>query len=135
MNKINIITPTDKLYNDAYSILVLYPSTTIQKKLQSWLLSLTELSVNVYVYQEQLFTHDSFIWLLDVFNLVDTVIIDIDQFPEHSNISQILSYMIAKPKTYWLTSNQHLVYSYISNNKIYDLSFLSTVGVFNDKKQ
>lgn len=135
MNKINIITPTDKLYNDAYSILVLYPSTTIQKKLQSWLLDLNELSVNVYVYQEQSFTHDNFIWLLDVFNSVDLVIIDIDQFPEHSNISQILSYMIAKPKTYWLTSNQHLVYSYISNNRIYDLSFLSNIGEIDGKKR
>ena len=135
MNKIHIISPLDKMYNDAYTILVMYPVAYLQKELQSKLLELDDVSVNVYVYNELTFQHENFVWLLDVFNRADLTIIDIDNIPLGCHTQKILSYMIAKPKTYWLTNHEQLVYNYISNNRIYDLSFLSTVGVFNDKKQ
>lgn len=135
MNKIHIISPPDKMYNDAYTILVMYPGAYLQKELQSKLLELDDVSVNVYVYNELTFQHENFVWLLDVFNRADLTIIDIDNIPLGCHTQKILSYMIAKPKTYWLTNHEQLVYNYISNNRIYDLSFLSTVGVFNDKKQ
>lgn len=135
MNKINIISFPDKIYSDCVSLLIIYPSSQLQLELQKWLLSLENLSVNVYVYQESTFTEENFKWLLDVFSLADLVIVDIDHVPEYSKINQILSYIISKPKTYWLTNYQQSVYSYISNNKIYDLSFLSNIGVLDDKKQ
>jgi hypothetical protein len=135
MTKINIISPLDKLYNDAYSILLMYPCLQTQLQLQDILLTVENSSLNIYVYKESQFAHDTFSWLLDVFAICNLVIIDIDQISVHSNIQQILSYMIAKPKTYWLTTHHHTVYNYISNNRVYDLSFLKNIGVFNDKKQ
>jgi hypothetical protein len=134
MNKINIISPLDKLYSDTYSILIMYPSATIQDQLQKFLLGLDHISINVYVYNEQKFSDETFKWLLDVFNLADLTIVDVDNVAVFSNVSHILSYMIAKPKTYWLTNHQQLVYNYISNNRIYDLSFLSNIGVLDGKK-
>lgn len=127
MNKINIISPLDKLHSDAYSILLLYPSLQVQSQLQEQLLSMENNSMNIYVYKEDKFEHDRFLWLLDVFAMSNLTIIDIDQIPIHSNIQKILSFMIAKPKTYWLTNSQHIVYTYISNNRVYDLSFLSKI--------
>jgi len=135
MNKINIISFPDKLYNDSLSVLVLYPSLSVQSDLQAWLLKLESTSVNVYVYSEENYIEENFKWLLDVFKFSDLVIIDVDYISKHSNVEKILSYMISKPKTYWLTNHQHLVYSLISNNRVYDLSFLSTTGVIDDKKQ
>jgi hypothetical protein len=135
MNKINIISAPDKIYNDSLNMLVMYPSPTMQADLQAWLLELETLSLNVYFYDEQTFSEDKFTWLLDVFNFADLVLIDIDSVPTFSNVKHILSYMIAKPKTYWLTSHGHIVYNYISNNRIYDLSFLSNIGVLDVKKQ
>ena len=36
--------------------------------------------------------------------------------------------MIAKNKTYWLTNSQDSVYNSLSNNKVYNLDFLSNIG-------
>lgn len=135
MNKIHIISPLDKLYNDAYTMLVMYPGTQLQKELQAHLLKLDDVSINLYIYNEMHFQHENFVWLLDIFGRADTTIIDIDSIPADSHAHDILSYMIAKPRTFWLTDRKQLVYNYISNNRIYDLSFLSTIGVFNGKKQ
>jgi hypothetical protein len=135
MNKINIISPPDKIYNDSLTMLVMYPSSALQADLQTWLLELETLSLNVYFYNEQSYSDDKFTWLLDVFNFADLVLIDIDNVPAFSNVEHILSYMVAKPKTYWLTNHRHIVYNYISNNRIYDLSFLSNIGVLDVKKQ
>ena len=135
MTKVNIISPPDKIYSDSFTILIVYPNPNVQSELQKWLLSLENFSANVYFYNENSFNEENAKWLLDVFNISDITIIDIDNVPSHSNINQLLSYMIAKPKTYWLTNYQYLVYNLLSNNRVYDLSFLSSIGVSNDKKQ
>jgi DNA-dependent RNA polymerase auxiliary subunit epsilon len=36
--------------------------------------------------------------------------------------------MISKNKTYWLTNSQDSVYNSLSNNKVYNLEFLSNIG-------
>lgn len=134
MTKINIISPPDKLYNECYSILLLYPNKNIQTEMQA-LLSTVNDSVNVYLYNTFTSTSNTQSWLLDVIGLVDIIVFDIDLVPETSFVYDLISYIVAKPKTYWLTNRKHLTYNYISNNRIYDLSFLSNIGVFNDKKQ
>jgi hypothetical protein len=40
----------------------------------------------------------------------------------------LLSYMIAKNKTYWLTNSQDSVYNSLSSNRVYNLDFLSNIG-------
>ena len=133
MTKINVITPPDKLYNDAVSLLAVFPSKDLQLQLQMEFLSKTSHSVNLYYYDHEAYADDSFQWLLDVFVLSTATIIDIDNIPHSSYyIRDILSYMIAKPKTYWLTTQSRVVYNHISNNRIYDLKFLSEIGVTNE---
>jgi hypothetical protein len=36
--------------------------------------------------------------------------------------------MIAKPKTFWLTKGENVVYNKLSNNRVNDFKFLSNLG-------
>ena len=126
MKKINIITPPDMLFNDSVQLLLLYPSKTLQDELQNKFLANTDVDVNVYVYDKPVYTKEEVDWLLSVFKQCDTAIIDVDNTSPWAR--DLLSYMIAKSKTYWLTNSQDSVYNSLSNNKVYNLDFLSTTG-------
>ena len=126
MKKINIITPPDILYNDNYQILLIYPSKPLQDELQDKFLNSTDTSVNVYYYDKPVYTKEETDWLLSVFKMCDLALIDIDNTSPWAR--DLLSFMIAKPKTYWLTNSQDSVYNSLSNNKVYNLDFLSTTG-------
>lgn len=126
MNKINLITPPDILPNDSYQLLVMYPSKTLQKELQETFLSKAEFSVNVYYYDKLNYNNDDVNWLLTIFKLCDTAIIDVDNVAPYAK--DLLSYMIAKDKTYWLTNTQNSVYNNLSNNRVFTLEFMSAIG-------
>jgi len=64
--------------------------------------------------------------LLNVFKMCDLALIDVDNTSPWAR--DLLSYMIAKPKTYWLTNSQDSVYNSLSNNRVYNLNFLSNIG-------
>ena len=71
-------------------------------------------------------TQDDLDWLLNVFKKVEIAIIDLDfVIPE---VRPLLSYMIAKPKTFWLTNGENLVYNTLSSNRVNDFEFLTTLG-------
>ena len=84
------------------------------------------MDINVYVYDKPVQTNEEIKWLLNVFKQCDTAIIDVDNTSPWAR--DLLSYMIAKNKTYWLTNSQDSVYNNLSNNKVYDLDFLSKIG-------
>jgi len=54
------------------------------------------------------------------------IIIDIDNvdLPERN----LLSFLIAKSKTYWLTNVQDIVYNYISKQRIYNFKTIDKIG-------
>ena len=56
----------------------------------------------------------------------EVTIIDIDNVPVYAK--DLLSYMIAKNKTFWLTKGNNVVYNKLSNNEIKDFKFLSKLG-------
>lgn len=85
--------------------------------------SVTE-SVNFYHYNKQIFSYTDIKWLLSVFAMSNIAIIDLDNSPPQ--VRDLASYMIAKPKTYWLTNATDTVYTLISSNRVYNTSFLST---------
>lgn len=58
--------------------------------------------------------------------MCDIAIIDIDNVKPY--LLDMLSYMIAKPKTFWLTKGVNLVYNKLSNNNVQDYEFLSKLG-------
>lgn len=125
-NQIKIITAPDILYNDSIQILLVSPSKTLQKELQDKYLATTDHDINVYYFNEEVYNKENTAWLLSVFKMSDITIIDVDNTPSY--LRDLLSYMIGKNKTYWLTNAHDIVYSHISDNRVYTLDFMSTIG-------
>ena len=114
------------LFNDSFQLLVVYPSKQLQDELQNNFLSNTDLDINLYVYDKPIQDKKEVEWLLSVFKQCDIAIVDVDNASPWAR--DLASYMIAKSKTYWLTNSQDSVYNSLSNNKVYNLDFLSTIG-------
>jgi hypothetical protein len=126
MTTINLITAPDKLFNDGYSFLLIYPSDALMHDLQDMIFNNTDQDINVYVYSDNEYIPSNVDWMLSVFQSVDTVIIDLDNC--ESFIKDILALLIAKPKTYWLTKGDNRMYNHISKNKIYTLDYINNIG-------
>ena len=114
------------LFNDSLQLLLIYPSKQIQDELQNNFLLNTNIDVNIYVYDKPVYDKNELEWLLSVFKQCDIAIVDVDNTSSWAR--DLLSYMIAKNKTYWLTNSQDSVYNSLSNNKVYNLDFLSNIG-------
>lgn len=125
MNKINIITAPDKIYNDSYRILLLFPTAHTLNEIQNQILTRVK-SLNIYLYNQPNYNTDDINWMLDSFYSADFVLIDIDNSPIYCK--DLFSFLIAKSKTYWLTNAVDSVYNHISNNRLQDLNILSTIG-------
>ena len=118
MSDITLITSPDKLYTNEYRFLLIYPSSIVKEQFQNFLAK-TSQQFHVYLYENK--EHDVD-WLIDVFNSVDTVIVDIDNCD--NAIRDLAGYFIARDKTYWLTNGTGNYYNNISKNRIFDLDFL-----------
>ena len=114
------------LFNDSLQLLLVYPSKQLQDELQNNFLSNTNIDINIYVYDKPVYDKNEIEWLLSVFKQCDTAIVDVDNTSPW--VRDLSSYMIAKSKTYWLTNSQDSVYNSLSNNKVYNLDFLSNIG-------
>lgn len=126
MTTINLITAPDRLFNDAYSFLLLYPSEQLIHDLQDVIFNNVEQDINVYVYSDNEYDPNNLDWMLSVFQSVDTAIIDLDNC--ESFVRDLLALLIAKPKTYWLTKGENRVYNHISKNRIYTIDSISNIG-------
>ena len=120
MKDINIITPPDKLFNDAVQVLLIFPSDELQKSVQEHLVDI-ENDINIYVYDKEVYSESDVDWLLTVFKMSEITIIDVDIVQPY--LKDLLSYMIAKPKTFWLTKGENRVYNKLSNNRFNDFKF------------
>lgn len=120
MSKINLITPPDKLYNNDYSFLLIYPSNQIKEQFNNLLTGFQQ-PFNLYLYEVDSDEHDPE-WLLGLSKQVDCVILDIDNCP--NEVALLSSYLIANGNTYWLTNGEQLFYNKISKNRIYNLDNL-----------
>lgn len=119
MSDITLITSPDRLYTNEYSFLLIYPSSIVKEQFQNFLANNLQ-KFHVYLYENE--DHDVD-WLIDVFNYVDTVIVDIDNCDKA--IRDLTGYFIARDKTYWLTNGTGNYYTNISKNRIFDLDFLN----------
>lgn len=126
VNKINLITPPDKIYNDATSVLLIFPSTENLAYIQESILPSIDGGMNIYIYDKPNYTHLDVNWLLDTVHICDLIITEVDGCPSY--VKDLLSFIIAKPKTYWLTNAAEPVYNHISSNRIYNLSILEKIG-------
>ena len=114
------------LLDDSYQLLLVYPSKQLQDEIQNIFLPNTSLDINIYYYDKPVYAKEDVDWLIKIFKICDTAIVDVDNTSPWAR--DLLSYMIAKPKTYWLTNSQDSVYNSLSNNKVYNLDFLSKIG-------
>lgn len=126
MNDINLITYPDKLFSDALTLLIINPSSDLKNDLRKDFLTSAECHVNLYMFEYLDPDQAQVDWLLSVFHKSNITIIDVDRVG--SKLKDLSSYFIAKPKTYWLTNADNLVYNHISNKRIYNLDFLSSIG-------
>ena len=133
MKNINIITPPDKLFNDAVQVLLIFPSKELQDSVQKHLFVEIEQDINVYIYEQEVSSDIDLDWLLTVFKMSELTIIDVDNVQPY--LRDMLSYMIAKPKTFWLTKGENRVYNKLSNNRFNDFKFLSKLGGNFETKQ
>lgn len=131
--KVNLITPPDILHNNNYQILVICPSSLVQKELQENLLPLVKKELNLYYYDKPTYIKEEVTWLLNLSAQVDITIIDLDNSSPH--IRDIASYLIAKPNTFWLTNSQESVYNHFSKNKVFNLDFIKQIGEDNFETQ
>lgn len=114
MDDILVITPPDKIFNQNSSNLLIYPTDSVRRSLETWLEHLAQ-PQNVYLYNHHI-DHDVD-WLLSVANFADTVILDIDNCD--AVIAPLCSYLVSLPQTYWITQYDS-VYSHLSPNRIWD---------------
>jgi len=120
-NKLILITPPDKLFNQNFSCLLIYPSDAIRKEAQD-ILANSEHSQNIYIYNVEK-DNENVEWLLTVAKMSDIVIFDIDNSPEHVRV--LASYIVSLPNTYWLTSDDWMQYNKLSANRIYGLDAIA----------
>lgn len=119
-NKILVITPPDKVFNQNQDILLVHPSDRIKDEMHD-LLSKKSGGQNIYIYDPDDENHD-LDWLLTVARMASVVIVDVDNC--YSTVRDLLSYIISLPHTYWLTSDNKSCYTLLNPNRIYHLDVL-----------
>ena len=116
--KVNLITPPDKLLNRNPSYLLVAPSDRIKQDFNE-IVKTMEQDINLYYWEE---SEMDTAWLIDVANIVDTIILDIDNVVQNQ---WLIGYFLGFNKTYYLTTDEKRVYNNICMNRIYDLSFIN----------
>jgi len=116
-NKIVLITPPDKLFNQNPSCLLIHPRETIRQEAQE-ILARSNNAQNIYLYNVN-DDQSNVDWLLTVAKISELVILDLDNSPEHVRV--LGSYLVSLPHTYWLTSEDWMQYNKLSSNRIYGL--------------
>jgi predicted nucleic acid-binding Zn ribbon protein len=119
MSDITVITPPDFLANNNFKLMLINPGTEIRQCLNT-LLSTNTQPIDIYLYEDTDSTNLD--WVLQNVESSDIVVVDIDNCG--SILKNIVSYIISKPRTFYLTNDEVTPYNIISNNRIYDLDWL-----------
>ena len=121
---LNLITSPDKLFNDNQSLLLVNPSDSIKENFNHYAQQF-ENDVNLYLYEN---SETDLIWLLEVAETVDHIVLDID----NTKVSPwIIGHLLGFGKTFYLTNTPDSVYNVINNNRIYELKqFIEGVKYF-----
>lgn len=123
MSDVLLITPPDKIHNQNFSILLVYPRETTKKHTQDFLAE-SQLDFNIYIY-DQLPEEHNFEWLLDVARFSDLVFLDIDNCD--SETRDLTSYLVSLSHTYWLTQSENSVYNMLSAKRVYDAASIQDI--------
>jgi len=118
LGKITLITPPDRLFNMNLSYLLVKPSNFVKEQFQT-ILSKSIDDLNVFVYDND---DNDTSWVLSVAMQVDCVIIDVDNCDPITE--KFVTFMLAQPNAYYITSDEITPYKLISKNRIYDLDWI-----------
>jgi hypothetical protein len=118
LGRITLITPPDKLFNMNLSYLLLKPSNHIKQQFQT-ILSQSIDDLNIFIYDND--DHD-ISWLLSIALQVDCIIIDIDNCDPITD--KFITFILAQPNVYYITSDETTPYNLISKNRIYNLDLV-----------
>lgn len=121
MSEITVITPPDFLANNNFKLMLINPGTEIRQSFNNLLVKIN-MSIDVYLYED--FESTNLEWVLQNVESSDIVIVDIDNCGPI--LKNLISYIISKSKTFYLTNDEVTPYNIISNNRIYDLDWLDT---------
>lgn len=122
-NNLVLITPPDKIFNQNKSALLIYPSNSIRSQAQEILANVSS-PQNIYIYAPDSENQDVD-WLLSVAKMCDVVVLDYDNSDEH--VKWLASYIVSLPHTYWLTSEDKMLYNKLSPNRIYGLDSIENL--------
>jgi len=115
MNKINLISPPDKLFNSHLSF-NLVCATDKEKEQLSFALGKSDSNndIDIYVYNNE----NNVVWLFEILNRKNLTYINLDNI--HDNVVQYTSYIISLPNVYYTTSDEIKTANYqlLSTNKI-----------------
>jgi hypothetical protein len=78
--------------------------------------------INVYIYDDK---ESDVTWMLNASNNVDCVILDIDNCD--SITKNFISFLLAKPNVYYLTTDEITPWNLISRNRIFDMDWILEV--------
>jgi len=118
LGRITLITPPDKLFNMNLSYLLVKPSNHIKQQFQT-ILSQSIDDLNIFIYDND--DHD-ISWLLSIALQVDCIIIDIDNCDPITD--KFVTFILAQPNVYYITSDETTPYNLISKNRIYNLDLI-----------
>ena len=119
-NKLLLITPPDKLFNQNYSVVLVHPSDAVREQAQE-ILAKTQGQINIYLYNADDENSDVD-WLLSCSKMSNVVVLDYDNSPNH--VKTLSSYLVSLPHTYWLTNDDWMLYNKLSPNRIYGLDII-----------
>ena len=118
---IKLVTYPDILHTRSEKMFLICPGEGIEKDLQENILPHVTEPLQIY-HTDLEQTTEQLEWVLTVFGLCDTVIVNADNMPE--NTSVLLGYFLSFDKTYYLTQGNNLLYNRLNANRIYNLDFL-----------
>ncbi len=121
MDKITVITPPDKLLNSSPSLFLINPSIYVKNQIQDFL-NVYGSELNLYMYNED---DNNIEWLLNILHISDYTVFDVDN--ANPEVRNFVSYIISKNKVFYLTNDTVTPYNLISNNRVYELSFLMSL--------
>jgi len=115
LGKITVITPPDKLFNLNLSYLLVNPSVYVKQQFQA-ILSKSIDDLNIFMYDQE---ETDISWMLSVSQQVDVVIIDVDSCVPITQ--KFITFLLAQPNAYYITSDEITPYNLISKNRIFNL--------------
>ena len=111
---VNLITSPDKLLNSNLSFLLLNPSVTVKEQFNDMLKELSDAPINLYLSENE----NDILWVLDVAQSVNYIIIDIDNTKESQ---WVIGHLLSFDKTYYLTNQAEMQYNILNINRVYDI--------------